>query len=335
MLLLVGGARVGEVCFLGLVRRDADFHLLLAVFFVFCYQGVLSWRETLDFKAAIFPGHGEKRVVQDVADCLHPWVNIALDGEIHLCPLELLLEFETDFGLRFVEFLVLVRGGVDVVGGVVAVSDQDFLPLHHSDDARNVHAANLIEKDGRGWRIVLASRGILHIEKHVAKRAILVGDDPVLARCLTAIELDALGVHGLVALAFVSFSFPVDLALDGGALCQRVGTDGGDCENSQANHRCQFGSIHLKYSFKRYIRSDSPFDVCHTWISDRLACIPTLIFVVFFFLVLFLVAVIFFVVALFFLIIAFVVADGGSTREATGLKGGVVERPSIVNEVHQ
>src|SRR3974390_1271717 len=98
------------------------------------------------------------RILQDRKVAVHPWMNVALYGEDFVLVV-FLGDGRSPGRLRFVPLAVEFRERVDVVRGLVFVSDFDFLIDLEGQDMRNVAATLLGEDRGRGRRGVIRSAG--------------------------------------------------------------------------------------------------------------------------------------------------------------------------------
>src|SRR5258708_183511 len=168
--------RVDRLAVLG---RQSDFLRLLAELFMDECDGVIAWRQALNLKLAIRPGDREEGALGDVDEHPHPRMLVALHGQHDFFAREILLERCGLRGLRFVPLTVVLRSGMNIVCGGIAVDDLDGLPGHYTENVRMIAAATLIEREGLLGDVEgAAAQALLDVNEDV--REMTVRDDYIL-----------------------------------------------------------------------------------------------------------------------------------------------------------
>src|SRR5664279_877621 len=221
---------------LGLRRADRDLLRLRAELLVPRFDRVRAGRQVLDRIRAVRRRHREERVRDDTAVGGHPAVHVTLDADHDLWLVELLRVLHSLDGHPEVEGLVLLREGMDVVEGVVAVQDVEALSRDHAENVRMVCTTPLVDDGRGGGRRIRSGDPRLHVHEHV--REALVGpDDDVFLRHVAGVLLRAEGVgRHLELLGGGHRPFEDDPAGDrGGARGAGGGAGGGTGGRSRRN----------------------------------------------------------------------------------------------------
>src|SRR6266850_3409649 len=209
---------------LAILGGQGDFLRLLAELFMDKRDGVIAGRQALDLKLAVGPGDREEGALRDVDEHPHPGVLVALYWEHDFFARERFFESGSLRGLRLVPLAVVLRSGVDIVCGGIAVDDLDGLASDYAHHMGMVAAAALIKRDGflRGVEGA-ATQAFLHVDENV--REMGVRDDDILGyvRALARGILAHVNLSGLWRGA-IEF----DHANDDGS-CSWVNRRGGGC----------------------------------------------------------------------------------------------------------
>src|SRR5215472_10882189 len=97
---------------------------------------------------------------------------IALYGKKDFLAREILVERRGGWGLRFVPLAVVLRLGMNVVCGGVAVDDLEVLSRHHAKHVWVVPAAALVERDRVLGDVKSApAEAFLHVDEDVGEMA--------------------------------------------------------------------------------------------------------------------------------------------------------------------
>src|SRR6266850_4134217 len=126
---------------LAVLGGQGDFLRLLAELFMDECDGVIARRQALDLKLAVRPGDREEGTLRNIDEHPHPRMLIALHRQHDFFPRERLLESGSLRGLGFVPLAVVLRSGMDIVGGGVAVDDRYGLTGDYSHHMRVIPAA--------------------------------------------------------------------------------------------------------------------------------------------------------------------------------------------------
>src|SRR5467141_1034874 len=102
-------------------------HLDVLLTQLFMNEGnrVIAWRKPLDLELAIGAGDGEEGTLGYVDEHAHPGMLVALDRQHDFFAGKGFLERGGLGRLRLVPLAVILGGGMDVVGGGIAVDDLD------------------------------------------------------------------------------------------------------------------------------------------------------------------------------------------------------------------
>src|SRR5258708_40248754 len=95
---------------------------------------VIGGGQTLDFKFTIGSGDRVERALGYVDEHAHPGMLVALHGQHNLFAGEDFLERGGLRRLRLVPLAVVLRGGMNIVRGGIAVDDLDGLTGHYAQD---------------------------------------------------------------------------------------------------------------------------------------------------------------------------------------------------------
>src|SRR6267142_2654770 len=164
---------------LAVLGSQGDFLRLFAEFLMNERDGVIAGRQALDLKLAVRPGDCEERALRNVYEHPHPWMLVALHGQHDFLARKRLFESGSVRGLGFVALTVVLRSGMDIVGGGLAVDDRDRLAGDHSHHVRVIAAAALIELNGfLGDVEGTAAEAFLDVDEDVREMA--VRDDEIL-----------------------------------------------------------------------------------------------------------------------------------------------------------
>src|SRR6266404_2950779 len=182
------GAPTKKIALLGLERRvhglailggQGNFLRLFAELFMDECDSVIAWRQALDLKFAVRPSDREEGALRNVDEHPHPRMLVALHGQHDFFPRERLFQRRGLRWLRLVPLAIVLRSGVDIVGGGIAVDDRYGLAGDHSHHVRVIAAAALIELYGfLGDVEGAAAQAFLNVDENVREMA--VRDDDIL-----------------------------------------------------------------------------------------------------------------------------------------------------------
>src|SRR5260370_10936160 len=157
---------------LAVLGCESDFLGLLAELFVDEGDGVVAGGQALDFELAVGAGDRKERALGDVDEHAHPGMLVALHGQHDLFAGEGFLECGSLRRLRLVPLAVVLGGGMNIVGGRIAVDDFYGLTGHDAQHVGMVFAAALIEGDGILGNVERAvAEAFFHVHKHVGEMA--------------------------------------------------------------------------------------------------------------------------------------------------------------------
>ncbi len=134
-------------------RADCDGLVLRAEFFLPGFDGVGAGREIFQREIAGFRRDVEIGVREDEQVRAHPRMDVTRDGNRQLGFGESRDDRWIADGFGFVPGAIFARHGVNVVDGLVLVVNFEGLVGHDGENARDVHAALLVEDDGRGRNV--------------------------------------------------------------------------------------------------------------------------------------------------------------------------------------
>src|SRR5260370_4639375 len=132
---------------LAVLGCESDFLGLLAELFVDEGDGVVAGGQALDFELAVGAGDREERALGDVEEHAHPGMLVALHWQHDLFAREGFLERSGLRRLRLVPLAIVLRGGMNIVSGRIAVDDLDGLTGNHPHHVGMVFAAAMIQRD--------------------------------------------------------------------------------------------------------------------------------------------------------------------------------------------
>src|SRR5258708_39954339 len=141
---LASRLKSGVNCF-GVFGGERYFDVLLAQLFLDEGDRVITGRQALDFELAIGSGDREERTFGYVDEHAHPGMLVALDGEHDFFASECLFEWRGRGRLGLVPLAVVVRSGMSVVRGWMAVADVVCLSSRSAETVRRRCAAASIE----------------------------------------------------------------------------------------------------------------------------------------------------------------------------------------------
>src|SRR4029077_884752 len=121
--------------------------LLRSQFFLPYRDGVGAGWQVSDAVAAVFPGHGEIRIIHDADVSLHPAMNIALHVDHDLRPGELTGKRRLSRCLTMVPLPVDLRHGVNTVRDRIGVRNLQGLVRLNTKNARPEPAPTLINRN--------------------------------------------------------------------------------------------------------------------------------------------------------------------------------------------
>src|SRR6267142_2788692 len=164
---------------LAVLGSQGDFLRLFAEFLMDERDGVIAGRQALDLKLAVRPGDCEERALRNVYEHPHPWMLVALHGQHDFLARKRLFKSGSLRGLGFVPLAIVLRSGVDIVGGGIAVDDRYGLAGDHSHHVWVIPAAALIEFNGFLGDIEgTAAEAFFDVDEDVCEMA--VRDDDIL-----------------------------------------------------------------------------------------------------------------------------------------------------------
>src|SRR5207302_9738170 len=98
-------------------------------------------------ESSIFSCDCEEWMIEYSDVAVHPGVEIAAHRDGNLLARESFLQ-RRPWGLKLVPLTIVRRSGMNIVRGVVAVQDLQFLVGLQRNHVRRIHAAFLLDRDG-------------------------------------------------------------------------------------------------------------------------------------------------------------------------------------------
>ncbi len=126
-----------------------------------------SWH-ILDRETPIAPAYIEVGMIRNGNVAVHPSVHIALEFKDLTCLTSVALNnVRRSLRLRTVEPSLLANVGMHIVHCLILVPNRDRLPNHRTQNMWLVDTTDLLDDDGRTWRLVFASCAILDTHMHI------------------------------------------------------------------------------------------------------------------------------------------------------------------------
>src|SRR6266849_9787745 len=164
---------------LAVLGGQGDFLRLLAELFMDECDGVIAGRQALDLKLAVGSGDREKGALRNVDEHPHPRMLVALHGKHDFFTREILFQRRGLRWLRLVPLAVVLRSGMDIVCGGIAVDDRYGLAGDHSHYEWVIAAAALIELNGFLGNVKrAAAEALFDVDEDVREMAVC--DDDIL-----------------------------------------------------------------------------------------------------------------------------------------------------------
>src|SRR5207302_1729741 len=95
-------------------------------------NGIISGGHTFDLILAVLAGYGEERMIEYACIAIHPAMDIAFDWNHHFDFIERSFFIRRSGRLTFVELVVLITMGMDIMKRLIGIFNIEFLPNHNA-----------------------------------------------------------------------------------------------------------------------------------------------------------------------------------------------------------